>query len=316
MHSSAALQLVHPSAERDLAAAEVAAAAFLRALGISLDSESLAGTAARMARGYAELFTPRAFDLTTFPNDEGYDELVISATCPCDRCASTTCYPSSGSPTSGICPAAHHRAIQAGPRRRALRLPASTPGTAHQTDRRLARPHSCSPAVSAWSSRLEHSCMTLRGVHAAGSSDHHLRIAGRPARGPPFTSGVLRTHWRQHLTARRPIAQGVCHADLHPSTAALVGCPRIRTQSGCASSDRVGVAAGVAGISGLDHRRSGRNWGGRSRAPCRPPCRFCPLEHHVRSGSFCRGAAVRPACVAFSASTTAGAAAVQSTLSC
>jgi hypothetical protein len=40
MHSSAALQLVHPSAERDLAAAEIAAAAFLRALGISLDSES------------------------------------------------------------------------------------------------------------------------------------------------------------------------------------------------------------------------------------------------------------------------------------
>ena len=82
MHSSAALQLVHPSAERDLAAAEVAAAAFLRALGISLDSESLAGTPARMARGYAELFTPRAFDLTTFPNDEGYDELVISRNLP------------------------------------------------------------------------------------------------------------------------------------------------------------------------------------------------------------------------------------------
>ena len=49
MHSSAALQLVHPSMDRDLAAAEIAAAAFLRALGISLDWESLAGTPARMA---------------------------------------------------------------------------------------------------------------------------------------------------------------------------------------------------------------------------------------------------------------------------
>jgi GTP cyclohydrolase I len=67
MHSSAALQIVHESPHRDLAAAEVAAAAFLRALGISLDSESLRGTPGRMARGYAELFTPRAFDLTTFP---------------------------------------------------------------------------------------------------------------------------------------------------------------------------------------------------------------------------------------------------------
>ena len=52
MHSSAALQLVHPSMDRDLAAAEVVAAAFLRALGISLDSESLPAPA-RMARGYA-----------------------------------------------------------------------------------------------------------------------------------------------------------------------------------------------------------------------------------------------------------------------
>src|SRR6478672_240692 len=82
MHSAAALQLVHESPHRDLGAAEVAAAAFLRALGISLDSESLAGTPARIARGYAELFTPPTFDLTTFPNDEGYDELVISRNLP------------------------------------------------------------------------------------------------------------------------------------------------------------------------------------------------------------------------------------------
>ena len=31
-----------------------------------------------MARAYAELFTPRPFDLTTFPNDEDYDELVLA----------------------------------------------------------------------------------------------------------------------------------------------------------------------------------------------------------------------------------------------
>jgi GTP cyclohydrolase IA len=82
MHSSAALQLVHSSPDRDLAAAEIAATAFLRALGISLDSEGLRGTPGRMARGYAELFTARTFDLTTFPNEEGYDELVISRNLP------------------------------------------------------------------------------------------------------------------------------------------------------------------------------------------------------------------------------------------
>ena len=44
MHSNAALHVLHESDGRDLAAAEVAAAAFLRALGVSLDSESLRGT--------------------------------------------------------------------------------------------------------------------------------------------------------------------------------------------------------------------------------------------------------------------------------
>jgi hypothetical protein len=49
MHSGAALQLVHPRTERDLVAAEVAAAVFLRALGISLDSEGLCSVGLREA---------------------------------------------------------------------------------------------------------------------------------------------------------------------------------------------------------------------------------------------------------------------------
>ena len=35
-----------------------------------------------MASAYAELLTPRAFDLTTFANDEGYDELVLARDIP------------------------------------------------------------------------------------------------------------------------------------------------------------------------------------------------------------------------------------------
>src|SRR5215471_5820335 len=66
----------------DLAAAELAAGQFLQALGVALDSESLRGTPGRMARAYAELFTPRPFSMTTFPNDEGYDELVLARAIP------------------------------------------------------------------------------------------------------------------------------------------------------------------------------------------------------------------------------------------
>jgi len=36
----------------------------------------------RVARAYAELLTPCAFDLTTFANDEGYDELVLARGIP------------------------------------------------------------------------------------------------------------------------------------------------------------------------------------------------------------------------------------------
>jgi GTP cyclohydrolase I len=64
-----ALHVVKPQAGTDLAAAEQAAAAFLVALGVDLDTESLAATPARMARAYAEMFSPRPFELTTFPND-------------------------------------------------------------------------------------------------------------------------------------------------------------------------------------------------------------------------------------------------------
>jgi GTP cyclohydrolase I len=35
-----------------------------------------------MARAYAEMFSPRSFDLTTFPNDAGYDELIIARAIP------------------------------------------------------------------------------------------------------------------------------------------------------------------------------------------------------------------------------------------
>lgn len=83
MTSGTAQRVVHePDTGIDLDAAERAAGQVLRALGISTDSESLSGTPGRMARAYAELFTPRPFDLTTFPNEEGYDELVLARAIP------------------------------------------------------------------------------------------------------------------------------------------------------------------------------------------------------------------------------------------
>ena len=49
----------------------------LEALGLDTTSVGLAETPRRVADLYAELLTPETFHPTTFPNDGGYDELVL-----------------------------------------------------------------------------------------------------------------------------------------------------------------------------------------------------------------------------------------------
>ena len=62
----------------DRAGVERAARELLVALGADLAHEGLRDTPRRMAAAYVELLTPEPFELTTFPNDEGYDELVVA----------------------------------------------------------------------------------------------------------------------------------------------------------------------------------------------------------------------------------------------
>jgi GTP cyclohydrolase IA len=66
----------------DLPRAERAVADLLAALGQDPSGEQLAGTPRRVAASYAELLTPAPFTLTTFPNEEGYDELVLAKAIP------------------------------------------------------------------------------------------------------------------------------------------------------------------------------------------------------------------------------------------
>jgi GTP cyclohydrolase I len=61
----------------DIEAATRAVRDLLLALGQDPDSEHLRKTPQRVALAYEELLTPADVDATTFPNDEGYDELVV-----------------------------------------------------------------------------------------------------------------------------------------------------------------------------------------------------------------------------------------------
>jgi GTP cyclohydrolase I len=68
--------------EIDHAAVQQAARELLRALGTNVDGEALQETPRRMADAYSELLTPQPFRPTTFPNDDGYDELIVARAIP------------------------------------------------------------------------------------------------------------------------------------------------------------------------------------------------------------------------------------------
>ncbi len=62
--------------------AQRAVAELLAALDIDIEEEGLRDTPRRVAAAYAELLTPQPFEATTFPNAEGYDEMVVARNIP------------------------------------------------------------------------------------------------------------------------------------------------------------------------------------------------------------------------------------------
>jgi GTP cyclohydrolase I len=73
---------LRPAPGVDLLRAETAVAELLAALGYPARGEHRAGTPRRVAAALAEMLTPSAFLPTAFPNDEGYDELVVARHVP------------------------------------------------------------------------------------------------------------------------------------------------------------------------------------------------------------------------------------------
>ncbi|MGV9344961.1 GTP cyclohydrolase I FolE [Streptomyces spiralis] len=173
-----ALRVVHESDGIDLAAAEAAAGQFLAALGISTASESLRGTPGRMARAYAELFTPRPFELTTFPNDEGYDELVLARRIPVRSVCEHHLLPFVGTAHVGYLPGA--RILGLSKLARVVEHFACRPQVQERLTKQVAdwlqthlEPKGVGVVIEA-----EHCCMTLRGVRATGSSTMTSTLLG------------------------------------------------------------------------------------------------------------------------------------------
>jgi GTP cyclohydrolase I len=154
----------------DAAAAETAAAAFLGALGVDIAGPGLVDTPRRMAAAYSDLLTPRAFDLTTFPNDEGYDGLVLARRIPVQSVCEHHMLPFTGVAHVGYLPG--ERIVGLSKLARVVELFARRPQVQERLTVQIAdwlatrlHPRGVGVVVEA-----EHLCMTLRGVHAPGAS--------------------------------------------------------------------------------------------------------------------------------------------------
>src|SRR3954466_13564037 len=164
------LHSVAPAAEPiDLARAKDAARELLLALGCDLDDESVRDTPRRLAETYAELLTPRPFNATTFPNDEGYDELVVARDIPFHSLCEHHLLPFHGVAHVGYIPG--ERIIGLSKLGRVVDLFARdlqvqerlTQQIADWLDERLA-PRGVGVVLEA-----EHLCMSLRGVQKGGA---------------------------------------------------------------------------------------------------------------------------------------------------
>jgi GTP cyclohydrolase I len=146
-------------------AAEEAAAELLRALGVKVDDR----TPARMAKAYAELLTSRPFQLTTFPNDENYDELVLARDIPFRSLCEHHMLPFAGVAHVGYLPG--ERILGLSKLARVVEMIAAGPQVQERLTKQVAQwlderlgPRGVGVVIEA-----EHTCMTLRGVQAMGS---------------------------------------------------------------------------------------------------------------------------------------------------
>ncbi len=153
----------------DLAAAEKAAADLLVALGQPIDSAGMSDTPRRMANAYRELLTADDFELTTFPNSDGYDEVVVVQDIPVRSVCEHHLLPFTGVAQVGYLPG--DRILGLSKFARVVDFLGRRAQTQEGLTRRIAdylQTH-LAPAGVGVVVEAEHTCMTLRGVRAGGT---------------------------------------------------------------------------------------------------------------------------------------------------
>ncbi|HSH23092.1 MAG TPA: GTP cyclohydrolase I FolE [Acidimicrobiales bacterium] len=162
--------VVHDHAGVDIDAAARAVADLLVALGQDPTGVHLSDTPRRVARAYVELLTAQNFELTTFPNDEGYDELVLARAIPFHSLCQHHLLPFHGVAHVGYLPG--RRILGLSKLARVVELFAHRLQVQERLTTQVADwlEEHLSPKGVGVVIEAEHLCMTMRGVQARGTS--------------------------------------------------------------------------------------------------------------------------------------------------
>ncbi len=153
----------------DRLAATEAAAKFLASLGLDLDDESTIETPRRMAAAYVEMLTVPEFNLTTFPNDDEYDELVLVHDIPVQSLCEHHMLPFFGVAHVGYLP--NDRILGLSKFARTVDFFAKRTQTQERLTKQIADHlrHGLSPRGVGVVIEATHTCMSLRGAKVAGA---------------------------------------------------------------------------------------------------------------------------------------------------
>ena len=175
------LTIVEGAFTANLAKAQAAVADLLTALGRDTASAHLADTPRRVAASLIEMLTPREFTMTTFPNDEGYGELVLVRDIPFHSLCEHHLLPFRGVAHIGYIPG--ERLLGISKLARVLEKFSSDLQVQERLTRQVAdylQEHLGARGVGVVI-EAEHLCMSLRGVQAAGATTSTSTFLGELA---------------------------------------------------------------------------------------------------------------------------------------
>ena len=163
------LRVLRAREQVDLPAAECAVRDLLLALGRDPSSPHLADTPRRVATTLQEMLTPREFDLTTFPNDEHYDQLVLAKAIPVHSLCEHHMLPFTGVAHVGYLPG--ERILGLSKLARVVEMFARDLQVQERLTVQVANwlQEHLNPKGVGVVIEAEHMCMSLRGVQARGS---------------------------------------------------------------------------------------------------------------------------------------------------